>query len=93
MSENFDLLGSLFSPPRPSSAQPAPQGPERPRCSRKACRADATWALSWRNPRIHTDGRTKTWLACDEHREWLADYLRVRDLLLGVTPFLPHEDS
>jgi hypothetical protein len=47
-------------------------------CSRAGCRAPAAWRLDWRNPKIHTDGRTKTWLACDEHREFLYGFLSSR---------------
>lgn len=55
-------------------------------CSAKGCRADATWALIWANPRIHTGGRTKTWVACDEHRESLGEFLQVRSFLHRVEP-------
>jgi len=41
------------------------------RCSRAGCRAEATWAVNWRNPRIHGPERVKVWLACDEHRDFL----------------------
>lgn len=53
-------------------------GPDIPRCSRAGCRSDADWALDWSNPRIHTDGRTKTWLACDEHVDYLEGFLGSR---------------
>ena len=33
-------------------------------CSAKGCRKTAQWALLWNNPRLHTDDRRKTWLAC-----------------------------
>jgi hypothetical protein len=49
-------------------------------CSRKACRAEASWQLLWNNPKIHTPERRKTWLACDDHRDWLEDYLQTRGL-------------
>ncbi|XAS69183.1 hypothetical protein V3C33_07995 [Micrococcaceae bacterium Sec5.7] len=49
-------------------------------CSRKACRADASWQLLWNNPKIHTPERRKVWLACSEHRGWLEDYLQTRGL-------------
>jgi hypothetical protein len=55
-------------------------------CSAKGCRAAAVWALSWNNPRLHTADRRKTWVACDEHREHLANYLDVRGFLRDVTP-------
>jgi hypothetical protein len=66
---------------------PDPTGaPETPVCSRKGCRADAAWRLLWNNPKIHTPERRKTWLACDEHRAWLEDYLRQRLLWRETLP-------
>ncbi|WP_312179820.1 hypothetical protein [Arthrobacter sp.] len=59
---------------------------ERARCSRKGCRSDAAWQLLWNNPRIHTPERRKIWLACDEHRGWLEEYLQVRSLWKETLP-------
>ncbi|MBT8162828.1 hypothetical protein KKI43_20565 [Arthrobacter sp. GN70] len=56
-------------------------------CSRKGCRADATWQLLWNNPRVHTPDRRKVWLSCGEHREWLEDYLQTRGLWKETIPF------
>lgn len=53
-------------------------------CSRAGCRTDATWRLEWRNPRLHDAARTKVWLACDEHREYLRSFLAARDFPLTV---------
>lgn len=55
-------------------------------CSRAGCRAVANWNVNWRNPRIHTVDRVKVWLACDEHVDYLRDYLASRDLPVVVTP-------
>ena len=55
-------------------------------CSAKGCRAEATWQLLWNNPRIHTPDRRKVWLACDAHRETLADFLTARQFLREVVP-------
>ncbi|MGN6333730.1 MAG: hypothetical protein ACTHOD_19105 [Motilibacteraceae bacterium] len=66
----------------PQPPDPGPTGPVQ--CSAKGCRSDATWVLVWANPRIHTDGRTKTWAACDEHRGSLGDFLGVRGFLREV---------
>jgi hypothetical protein len=52
--------------------------PAAAQCSRAGCRNDATWDISWRNPRIHAEDRRKIWLACDEHREFLHEYLASR---------------
>ena len=55
-------------------------------CSARGCRAAATWALLWNNPKLHTPERRKTWLACDEHREHLTDFLSRRDFLRETVP-------
>jgi hypothetical protein len=55
-------------------------------CSRKACRAQASWQLLWNNPKIHTPERRKIWLACPDHREWLEDYLQTRGLWKETRP-------
>jgi hypothetical protein len=54
-------------------------------CSRAQCREAATWRLDWRNPRIHTVDRVKTWLACDEHVDYLREFLAARDFPLTVS--------
>jgi hypothetical protein len=56
---------------------------EQIKCSRAACQLAACFKLQWRNPKIHTDGRTKTWLACEQHREFLIEYLDTRGFYLG----------
>lgn len=53
-------------------------------CSRAGCRAEAKRAILWRNPRIHTADRRKTWLACAEHLDVLRDFLAARDFPLEV---------
>ncbi|MCI4010496.1 hypothetical protein [Brevibacterium sp. ZH18] len=53
------------------------------RCSAKGCRADATRAILWNNPRLHTPNRRKTWLACDEHLDHLRDFLNLRGFYLS----------
>lgn len=65
----MDLLGAL------SSDQ---QGPSSPPCSRKGCTVDALWQVKWNNPKIHSPDRRKVWLACDEHRGWLENFLKAR---------------
>jgi hypothetical protein len=61
-------------------------GPEVPTCSRAGCREQAAWRIDWRNPRIHTEDRRKTWLACDEHVEFLRGFVASRDFPLAVVP-------
>lgn len=85
---DFDLLGSLGSlgPAHTANLRATPAGPEAPQCSRKGCRKDAAWALIWNNPKVHTPERRKTWLACEEHRGWLTDYLSTRAFFREALP-------
>ncbi|AZC13839.1 MULTISPECIES: hypothetical protein [unclassified Microbacterium] len=55
-------------------------------CSRAGCRAAASWLIRWRNPRIHSADRWKSWVACDEHREYLREFLAARSFPLDVSP-------
>jgi hypothetical protein len=57
---------------------------DAPTCSRAGCREEALWRLDWRNPRIHTVERFKTWLACEVHLDYLRDFLATRDFPLTV---------
>lgn len=55
-------------------------------CSRAGCRHEASWAINWRNPKIHAEDRRKTWLACEAHLETLREFLAARDFPLDVVP-------
>ena len=55
-------------------------------CSRAGCRETATWRIEWRNPKIHTADRVKVWLACDEHEEFLREFLAAREFPVVVRP-------
>jgi hypothetical protein len=55
-------------------------------CSARGCRTPAVWALVWNNPKLHTPDREKVWVACDEHRQSLADFLSARSFLRRVDP-------
>lgn len=55
-------------------------------CSAKACRAVATAAVVWRNPRLHTPERRKVWVACAEHTETLRTFVDLRGFLIEVVP-------
>ena len=50
----------------------------------RAASAPAVWALLWNNPKLHTPERRKIWLACDEHRQSLGDFLGARGFLEDV---------
>lgn len=84
----LDLLGALLDSGSTAQANPpsGSTGPAEAECSRKGCRNRASWRLEWNNPRIHAPERRKTWLACAEHRHWLAEYLQSRGLLKDVLP-------
>ncbi len=58
---------------------------DAPECSRAGCHERAGWRVEWRNPRIHTAERTKTWVACDEHVDYLRAFLAARDFPVAVT--------
>lgn len=73
----MNLLGSL-SGPSDSAGEAI--------CSRKGCRAPATTQLLWNNPKIHTPERRKIWLGCDEHADWLENYLTERLLFKQRLP-------
>ncbi|TPG17923.1 hypothetical protein [Pedococcus bigeumensis] len=51
-------------------------------CSAKACRNTATWAHLWNNPKVHTPDRRKVWLACEDHRTSLGEFLSIRGFLI-----------
>lgn len=55
-------------------------------CSAKACRATATDAVIWRNPKLHVEGRRKVWTACPQHTESLSSFVDLRGFLIEVIP-------
>lgn len=55
-------------------------------CSAKGCRAAARHAVVWNNPKLHAADRRKVWLACDLHRQSLADFVSLRGFLIEVIP-------
>ena len=52
--------------------------------SRPAASITATWRIEWRNPKIHAADRVKVWLACDEHVDYLREFLAARDFPVTV---------
>lgn len=65
-------------------------------CSAKGCKSPAVWSLLWNNPKLHTPDRRKSWLACDEHRTSLSDFLGARGFLRDVErldPSAGHDDG
>ncbi|WP_347354361.1 hypothetical protein [Intrasporangium sp.] len=64
-------------------------GPDEPAayvCSAKGCRAVARHAVVWNNPKLHKPDRRKVWLACELHRQSLADFVALRGFLIEVIP-------
>ncbi|WP_411106209.1 hypothetical protein [Streptomyces sp. cmx-4-9] len=87
----------MTSPESPGSHDlPGSSGTDVPVCSAKGCRDAAVWVLAWNNPKLHAPERRKTWLACEEHREGLAQFLGVRGFLKDVVKlgeWVPPEGS
>jgi hypothetical protein len=69
-----------------SLLSPTPDAVDELVCSSRGCRAEAAWGLLWNNPKLHTAERRKVWLACDEHRVRLSEFLEVRGFLRGAVP-------
>jgi hypothetical protein len=61
-----------------------------PICSAKGCRLSAAWVLAWNNPKLHEPDRRKTWAACDEHRDHLAQFLAARGFLRETLTLAEH---
>ena len=55
-------------------------------CSAKDCRVVAVYDLRWNNPKLHTPDRRKSWLACEQHRTSLGEFLQARGFLREVEP-------
>lgn len=55
-------------------------------CSAKGCRAVPSHGVIWRNPKLHTPERRKVWLACEDHREHLSNFVQLRGFLIEVIP-------
>ena len=55
-------------------------------CSAKGCTADAVWDLGWNNPKLHTPDRRKVWLACEDHKTSLGEFLSIRGFLVETVP-------
>ena len=61
------------------------RGPEDGICAARECSRPATLQITWTNPKIPWSD-SKTWLACENHREELSDYMRYRGFPFTVTP-------
>lgn len=70
----------------PSAAGFGDSGADLATCSAKGCVEPAGWDLLWNNPKLHTPERRKVWLACDQHKASLSDFLTSRGFLRDVEP-------
>lgn len=62
-------------------------------CSARECTNAAIYRIDWRNPAIDR-GRTKTWLACEDHLSYLENYFKYRSFPYEVSAFVaPDKDS
>ncbi|WP_448060395.1 hypothetical protein [Cellulomonas hominis] len=69
-----------------SLLSPTPDAVDELVCSARGCRAEASWGVLWNNPKLHTPQRRKVWLACDDHRRFLEEYLTVRAFWQSTVP-------
>lgn len=79
----MDILGSLGSAGADVTVK----------CSRKGCAMPGQWQVIWNNPKVHAPDRRKIWLACDEHREYLEQFLASRKFLIETLPLDPQDDA
>lgn len=80
-----DLLGAMLSGQQDTEQHHHDQS-QHIECSRKGCKNQARWQVLWNNPKIHQPERRKVWVACDEHRNYLADFLSARRFLKDIVP-------
>ena len=59
------------------------------KCSRAECQAEAIYLIDWANPMIHCGERKKTWAACEEHRDYLVDFVKARNFFIELRPVTP----
>ncbi|WP_432537123.1 hypothetical protein [Kineococcus arenarius] len=69
---------------RSAAGEPGHEPPSDLVCSARGCTRPADFGLLWNNPSLHTPERRKTWLACGQHREHLAQFLGARGFLREV---------
>jgi hypothetical protein len=70
----------------PSGVDPLPTSAGGLVCSARDCRQPASFDLQWNNPTIHAADRRKHWLACDDHRDSLSQFLSARGFLKDLVP-------
>lgn len=78
----MDILGSLNQ----GQADGSGQGPEFVKCNRKGCQEQARFEVLWNNPKVHAPERLKSWAACEEHVQYLQDFLVARSFWKQTVP-------
>ena len=78
----MDILGSLNQ----GKADGSGQGPEVVKCSRKGCQEQVRFEVLWNNPKVHAPERLKSWAACEEHVQYLQDFLVARSFWKQTIP-------
>ncbi|MFM1797625.1 MAG: hypothetical protein RL733_1406 [Actinomycetota bacterium] len=58
------------------------------KCSRANCKNAATHLIDWANPMIHCGDRKKTWAACEEHKEYLIEFVKARNFFIATRQVL-----
>ena len=71
---------------RVSLLGPVPDAVDELICSARGCRADGDVGTALEQPEAAHPDRRKVWLACDDHREHLSQFLDVRGFLRDVVP-------
>jgi hypothetical protein len=54
------------------------------KCSRVGCENQATAMVIWRNPKLHSVDKTKTWGTCEVHSDYFVSYLTIRGFFLEL---------
>lgn len=54
------------------------------KCSRAGCLDAAKFLIEWANPMIHCGERTKTWAACETHRDFLVEFVKARNFFISI---------
>ena len=57
------------------------------KCSRTGCDNTAIQFVDWRNPKIHSAEKVKSWATCGEHYDYFVSYLTIRGFFLATRDF------
>jgi hypothetical protein len=54
------------------------------KCSRAQCLESAVYLIDWANPMVHCGERHKTWAACEEHKNYLVEFVKARNFFITL---------